>query len=126
MELAIVSIVLSIAIPLVGYFLFIDRRLTKVETMIGPFWKMVEDKLPEILHSPDPAHKQMDDLLEKFMKKDITDEELCDLHQLMAAKINSVNPGRQVQYMLLMARIEQIIKERDAGQISWKKRVGFS
>lgn len=126
MELSVISIIVAILVPVLGYWLFVDRRITRLETKMDPLWRVVETRLPELLHSPDPAHKQMDDLLEKFQAKEISEKELCDLHQLMVTRLKKVNPGRQVQYMLLMARIEQIIEEREAEKKSWKKRIGLS
>jgi hypothetical protein len=60
-----------VAAPLLGIAVWIiglGNRLTKLETQMTIFWKDVSFDAARILHSPDPSHWRMDELIELYLQ----------------------------------------------------------
>jgi hypothetical protein len=118
--LPVISIIVTVMGFAVTYFGFIQRqqerataqaeRMTKLETKVDLFWKVVETNVGQLLKSP--THTQKDMLIDKLAHRELDIEGaellrgiLTDEMQLMG-RSNGV-----VAYALIIARLEQILYE---------------
>jgi len=60
-----------------------ENRMTAIETKVGTMWKVMELKLVEMLHHPDPKYSRADHLLEQYTKGCLTHDERQQLIHLM-------------------------------------------
>lgn len=82
--IAISAILISIFGFVATYFRFIIKiteRLARIETKTNLFWGMVEEKLANSLHSP--THHVKDNLLQKLTEKNINNEEVNTLLNIL-------------------------------------------
>lgn len=89
---AIAGVVIAASVPVIGYLRSIaktsatyDARLTALETKVGPFWAMLEQQLPKILHSPHTP--ELDSLIYKWTGGEITLDGMKRMADLLADEI---------------------------------------
>lgn len=111
--LAIGAMVVSVAGLLITYFGFIlgvNERVTKVETKVELFWKVVETNVGQLLKSP--VHIEKDLLLDKLAHQELTIKEAETLRSILTDEMQL--KGRNdsiIAYALIIGRLEQILYE---------------
>lgn len=110
--LAIVSISLTVMGFLFLWFGVVSRilqRLTKVETRGDLFWKIVEDKMVEVFHSPE--HPRRDELMDRWRDKQLGLEEAIELRLLVnhAFDLTNGDDPRKMAAALILGKLEQDI-----------------
>lgn len=86
--LSIVSLVLVNGTALISTYVSLSNRITALETKIEVFWKNVSYDAARVLHSPDPAHARMDELIERYLDGMLTAEEVLELKQRLKQKVD--------------------------------------
>lgn len=112
----LVPILISIFTLIIGfviqYFTIISKiteRLKEVEIKVEPFWKIIEQEIPKILHSPHTP--ELDSLLEKMMAGNLTSGEAYTLKCILKRDLDTESDKvRALSMVLLMARLEQYDK----------------
>jgi len=105
------SIIVSIALVYFGFVNKLTDRLSKVEARTELFWVVLEPHLAGIIHSP--THATRDELVEKLVKKTITNDEILDLNQLLTEITQKGKPDdKYLAAALLLARVKILILER--------------
>jgi hypothetical protein len=125
--LPIVAIVVSVLGLLITYFGFVQKqndrndravaqavtqgeRITKIETKVDLFWKVVETSVGSLLKSP--THTEKDVLLDKLAHRELDMPEAERLRGILTDEMQL--RGREngvIAYALIIARLEQIIYE---------------
>lgn len=108
-ELGLALSVAGLAVVLVGGWVKVMARLTAVETKVEIFWKNVSFDAAHILHSPDPAHRRMDELIEKFIDEKIDREELAEFVDRLRKKRDDTElvKGERLAAAMLLRAVEQ-------------------
>lgn len=111
--LPIIAIVIAGITLLGGYFGFVSKiqvRLARLEVKTDLFWGLVEDKLSDVLHSPNAPDKDI--LLGKLKDKSLSRQEVVDLRGILEAE--SHEPKKQklsIAYFLIITRLEILIAD---------------
>jgi len=118
--LSVIAIVVSVLGLLITYFGFIqkqadraveqDRRMTKLETKVDLFWKVVETNVGQLLKSP--THPEKDLLLDKLAHKELNIGEAERLRSILTDEMQL--KGRDngiIAYALIIGRLEGILYE---------------
>jgi hypothetical protein len=118
--LPIISIIVTVLGFAITYFGFIQRqqdrataqaeRMTKLETKVDLFWRVVETNVGQLLKSP--THATKDTLLDKLAHRELTIQEAELLRGILTDEMQL--KGRTdsvVAYALIIARLEQVIYE---------------
>jgi hypothetical protein len=92
--LTVAGIVAAPILALVGWLIAVGNRLTKLETQVGIFWKGVSFDAARILHSPDPKHRRMDELIELYLDGTATEPDIAELMTKLRDKLNDTNGER--------------------------------
>jgi Flp pilus assembly protein TadB len=118
--ISIVALVISAGGLLFTYFGWIQKqndraiaqneRMTKLETKVDLFWKVVETNVGQLLKSP--THALKDTLLDKLAHRELSIEEAELLRGILTdeMQLQGRNNG-VVAYALIIARLEQILFE---------------
>ena len=108
-EIGLVISIAGLAIVLIGGLVKVMSRLTAVETKVEVFWKNVSYDAAKILHSPDPAHKRMDELIEKFLDDQIERDELNEFAKRLRQKKDDTGlvKGERLAAAMLLRAVEQ-------------------
>lgn len=87
----------------------LKERLTRLETKMEPFWRIIEERLPKLLLSPKNLRK--DALLEKMSKRELSKGEAVELKNILEKEFDSMASEnfKVLTYTLVLARLEQII-----------------
>lgn len=110
--LAVTAIVVTIVGLLVQYFGVIagmKERLSSLETKVDLFWKVVEDKVTQILKSPNYFDKDL--LLDKMRDRSLSLKEAEALRTIMNEEISLNHSKHLLGSILIIARLEGIIAE---------------
>lgn len=91
----VIPVALSIFAGLWGVYRFLSRsiaaladRMSRIETKVEIFWKVLGDKASLLLHSPHTPG--LDELLEKYQREELSSRELDQLaEQLRAIEIGA-------------------------------------
>ncbi len=112
--LPIISIIITLVGLITEYLIIhfkvisgILDRLTKLETQMSPFWKIIECEIPKLIHSPHTP--DIDVLLEKMSDRKISIEEMKDLKCKLGDEIVNPNLKKELLFKLFLARLEQMI-----------------
>ncbi len=86
----------------------LGARLTVLEKQVEVFWKGVGFDAAHILHSPNPLHWEMDQLLERFLGGVASEQELLDLATRLKLIIHSLNytQGEQIAASALLRLLQ--------------------
>lgn len=115
MELLPVVSILVTVVGLISGFLIqhfavitkIMSRLTKLETQMSPFWKMLEAELPKLIHSPHTP--DLDNLLDKMSKGKLSIGEYRNLRDKLKIEMEDSDTAKKIAIILLLVRLDQII-----------------
>lgn len=97
----------------------IEKRLTALETMTKPFWRILEDHMVDLLKQP--THLKMDALLEEYKesREEMPVEKLIDLKcELLSALDESKriptrkNDGLTFGYIIMLGILESRISQK--------------
>lgn len=109
----VISIVLGVftltLTMIVNYFAFVSKtngRLTRLESSVDVFWKVLEPHLANIIHSPN--HQRRDELVDKMVNKTLNDGEDVELKQLLRECFEDCRQDQRLAVSLLLARVESI------------------
>uniref|UniRef100_A0A6M3LFC5 Uncharacterized protein n=1 Tax=viral metagenome TaxID=1070528 RepID=A0A6M3LFC5_9ZZZZ len=109
----VISIILGVVTltftMIVNYFAFVSKtngRLTRLESRVDVFWKVLEPHLANIIHSP--THPRRDKLVDKLVNKSLTDGEDVELKQLLRECLDDCRQDQKLAASLLLARVESI------------------
>jgi hypothetical protein len=113
----LVPILISVFTIIIGfiiqYFTIISKlteRISQVELKAELFWKIVEQEIPKILHSPHTP--EIDELLEKMMINKLTITDVYKLKCMLKEELETPqDKTRVLSIVLLMARLEQYDKK---------------
>lgn len=88
----------------------IKERLTRIETKVDFFWRMIEEKLSGMLFSP--ANQTKDELLIKLKERALSCEEAKKLKEILEGESQS-NEKRDLTlaYFLVITRLEVLIED---------------
>lgn len=91
----------------------LELAFTELKTRFDIFWKVIEAELPKILIRP--THKETDELLFKMAAHKLSVEENRKLKEMLRKELNETNidSGRAVSYVLIIARLETLLKDFD-------------
>lgn len=107
--ISIFSLVIGFIIQHFAVINKLSERIKDLEVKIGLFWKIVEQEIPKILHSPHTP--EIDVLLEKVMGGNITSDEAYELKCKLKGELDTeTDKTRVISMILLMARLEQYNK----------------
>jgi hypothetical protein len=85
-----------------------EARLTSLETKMGVFWRVIEEKAVAILHAP--IHYERDALLDKLLANKRLSPDDCDRLISMLDDIveqrESTTPDERMAALLLLARLK--------------------
>jgi hypothetical protein len=107
---SIVISVLGLLITYFGFVLKVSERITKVETKVELFWKVVETNVGQLLKSP--THVEKDMLLDKLAHRELNIKEAEQLRGILTDEMQL--KGRDngiIAYALIIGRLEQILYE---------------
>lgn len=82
-------------------------RVAALETKMGLFWRIVEDKVTHQLIAPHSLHR--DDLLRRMAAHTLTRVEAQELHDDLDSNGTDFSPDKQLAVVLIIARLEQIL-----------------
>ncbi len=95
-------------IALSMWLIGLGARLTVLEKQVEVFWKGVGFDAAHILHSPNPLHWEMDQLLERFLSGVALEGELLDLAKRLKLIIHSLSytQGEQMAASALLRLLQ--------------------
>jgi len=101
-----------VGVQIVGlgtWLVHLGNRVTSIETKIDVFWKGVSFDAAKILHSPNPLHRRMDELVERYIDGSLNATELSELVLLLETKRDSpdVPKGDRMTAAVMLRAIEQ-------------------
>lgn len=108
--LTILGLMFAIVGPLLGWIISVSVRLAKVELMIKPIWKYIEEGVPDMLKQPLHLHK--DGLIDKFRCGAITLVESLELKEIIRKEYQE-NPKDPLSLarLLMLANVDHRIRE---------------
>lgn len=80
----------------------VDTTLAKHGTQLSPLWARVQDQISADLHHPDTEHSEMDHLLEKLDRLEITLAERAVLRQLLVERSHDPRVSESEQESAVM------------------------
>jgi hypothetical protein len=107
------GVIIAVAGLLITYFGFVlkvSERMTKVETKVDLFWKVIETNVGSLLKSP--THVEKDMLLDKLSHRELNIKEAETLRSILTDEMQL--KGRSdaiIAYSLIIGRLEQILYE---------------
>ena len=110
--LALIAIGVSATGLLAQHFVSIAKlkeRLVRIETKVDVFWKAVEGRLVDMLHSPHSP--EVDVLLDKMKQGGLSLDEAIHLRNQLDMQYTNANPHRNIALILVLGRLEQVIVE---------------
>lgn len=85
-------------------------RLIALETAFLPWKAAMETMAVKVLHHPEPQHKRRDRLMEKYLARQLDDEEAAELHQMFTdiieGRVTGLHPGEVAAAMVMSASLE--------------------
>ncbi len=81
----------------------VEKSLTSIETKIEPFWNLVRTDIAGLLHKP--THEEMDNLIEKFQRNELNNEEAIKLFKLLWEE-NNGNVDRHIATLLVTTMLK--------------------
>jgi len=113
----ITGVTSGIVALILGWVIHIERRLSKLDALYQIFWKIIEEKVVDVLKSP--THIQKDILLDKFKNRTIELDEMEELKNILDHEQHlKKNTNNKLGYIMVMARLEQLILSR---RKKWKQ-----
>lgn len=108
---AVIIAVIGWIIIYVGWISKLADRLARLETKTDLFWKVVEEKVVDMIRSP--THYFKDLLLSKLQDGTIEEEEAKELRAILDTDFKEEvnNSPKCLAYVLVMARINTILYE---------------
>lgn len=91
----------------------VEDRLTKMEFPVATLWAKVQRQLAEDLHHPNIAMAEMDDLLEKLEKVEISVSETARLKELLIARSENPNTPKteQASARIMATVMDKVLEE---------------
>jgi ribosome biogenesis SPOUT family RNA methylase Rps3 len=100
----------------------IKERITALETKMELFWKAIETNVSQLLKSY-PTNIDKDILLDKLSNRELTLEDAQALRTVLIGEMECTKTNNKLAYILIIARVEQTIKEllNPEKKSIWKK-----
>lgn len=110
--LPLIAVLVSLAGILGKYYKSISsmkERLTRLETKMELFWKIVENNVGRLLKSPRQPRK--DELLDKLSGNSLNREEAAELKEILEREFAKKGKRSQLSlaYILALGRLEQVL-----------------
>jgi hypothetical protein len=122
--LPVIAICLTIIGLLFQHFFVLSgmkERLTSLEVKMDLFWKAIEGNVVKLLKSY-PTYINKDILLDKFSNKELEIDDAHRLRTILIGEMENTETNNKLAYVLIIARLEQIIYELKSGKKPiWKK-----
>lgn len=97
------GLIITVLLVYVGFIRGLEKRLTKLETENNMFMTILEPHLARIIHSP--THKRRDDLVDRYLARDITAPEMSELRCLLEQAVEETGSDKRLYFILLLARV---------------------
>jgi hypothetical protein len=93
---------------IIGIYVNINVRLTRVETKIELWWKCVGENIVSTLKTF-PTDIPRDILLDKLLGSEISLTEAQRLRTILKGELENTDPGKKYAYALALQRLESVI-----------------
>lgn len=102
--------VIAIFVWMNGWMTRFGNRVAVLENQMAVFWKNVSFDAAKILHSPDPAHWRMDQLIERYWSGEITLEERGEMIMRLQDKLDNheLPKDERITAAIMLRAFEQV------------------